>query len=93
MWKGEFYGIFNDMHIPHPKLLAIFYGLSIAWNRGYWMVECQSDSLNAVSLVKFEPPLIHLYSYVVCDIRELLNRRVDFDRTLRQGYVLCRFIR
>lgn len=86
-WKGGFYGFLQDDHILHLELLAIFHGLSFAWDRGYRLVECQSDSLDAVNLVLSVPPSTHLYAAVVWDIKGLLDRpwSVDFHHTLREG--------
>lgn len=72
-WKGGFYGFVNDAHILHLELLGIFYGLSFAWERGHRLVECQSDSLDAVNLVLSVPPSTHLYAPLVWDIKELLG--------------------
>ncbi|XP_057438018.1 uncharacterized protein LOC130730125 [Lotus japonicus] len=50
-WLGGFYGFRDDLNILYLELLAIFYGLSMVWDRGDRNVECQSDSLDAVTLV------------------------------------------
>lgn len=77
---------FYDLHILHFELLALFLGLTIAWNRSYCVVECQSDSLDAVTLVKFVPSSRHLYASVFWHIKELLNKYwiVDLHHTLRE---------
>lgn len=56
------------------KLLAMFHCLSIAWDRGARVVECQSDSLDAVTLVNFVPLSRHLYASLIWDIKDLLGR-------------------
>lgn len=93
-WKGGFYGFVNDAHILHLELLGIFYGLSFAWERGHRLVECQSDSLDAVNLVLSVPPSTHLYAPLVWDIKELLGRpwSVDFHHTLREGNACADFL-
>lgn len=54
-----FFGFKDDPNILYLELLAIFHGLSLAWDRGARSVECQSDSLDAVTLVNSIPPSRH----------------------------------
>ncbi|XP_057450644.1 uncharacterized protein LOC130742570 [Lotus japonicus] len=89
-----FYGHCNDPNILHLKLLAIFHGLSLAWNRGVRAVECQSDSLDAVKLVSSVPPLRHSYASLIWDIKDLLSRswQVVVYHTLRKGNACADFL-
>ncbi|XP_057425605.1 uncharacterized protein LOC130718968 [Lotus japonicus] len=85
-WQGGFFGYRDDTCILHLELLAIFNGLSIAWERGCRVVECQLDTLNAVTLVKSKPTWSHLYASLVWDIIEMLQRpwRVELHHILRE---------
>lgn len=49
-WIAGYYGHLSDPDILHLELLDIFHGLSLTRNLG-GVVECQSDSQNAVDLV------------------------------------------
>lgn len=86
-WMSGFYGFLNDTCILHLELLGIFHGLSTAWERGHRLVECQSDSLDAVSLVTSSVSPYHLYAALIWDIKDLLNRDwvVKIRHILREG--------
>ncbi|XP_057444725.1 uncharacterized protein LOC130736969 [Lotus japonicus] len=63
---GRFYGFQDDPNILHLELLAIYYGLSSAWDRGARTVKCQSDSLDAVTLVNSSPSSSkHIYASLI----------------------------
>ncbi|XP_057425690.1 uncharacterized protein LOC130719059 [Lotus japonicus] len=93
-WFGGFYGFKDDPHILHLELLAIFHGLSMAWDRGARDVECQSDSLDAVTLVNSAPPSRHMYASLIWDIKDLLGHewQVVVLHTLREGNVCADFL-
>lgn len=86
-WLRGFFGFQPTSDILFLELLAIFHGLTMAWELGYRIVECQSDSLHAVSLVLAPPVARHLYASLLWDIKDLLERswRVKLVLTLREG--------
>lgn len=93
-WLGGSYGYKDESQILHMELLAMFHGLRIAWDRGARVVECQSDSLEAVTLVNYFPPSRHLYASLIWDIKDLLARvwLVEVIHTLREGNSCADFL-
>lgn len=93
-WNGGFYGFLEDTNILHLELLAVYHGLRLAWERGARRVECQSDSLDAVTLVHSIPCSTHVYASLVWDIKDLLGRdwRVELYHTLREGNACADFL-
>lgn len=57
-------------------------------------MECQSDSLDAVTLVASDPGSTHVYASLVWDIKDLLGRdwRVEPYHTLREGNACADFL-
>ncbi|XP_057418651.1 uncharacterized protein LOC130712852 [Lotus japonicus] len=76
------------------ELLAIYYGLNLAWDYGARKVECQSDSLDAVNLVLSNPSQRHMYASLIWDIKDLLARAWDVQlyHTLREGNACADFL-
>ncbi|XP_057432510.1 uncharacterized protein LOC130725282 [Lotus japonicus] len=66
----------------------------MAWDRGYRVVECQSDSMNAVRLIESTPPSGHVFASLVWDIKDLLSRpwEVLLKHTLREGNACADFL-
>ncbi|XP_057418881.1 uncharacterized protein LOC130713097 [Lotus japonicus] len=93
-WMGGFFGYRDDACILHLELLGIHQGLTLAWERGYRVVECQSDSLDAVNLILSVPPSRHLYASLIWDIKDLLSRTwmVKLHHTLREGNACADFL-
>lgn len=93
-WIGGFYGFREESNILYLELLGIFHGLRLAWDHGARIVECQSDSLDAVSLVHATPSPRHIYASLIWDIKDLLGRdwRVDVYHVLREGNVCADFL-
>lgn len=93
-WQGGFFGFLEETCILRLELLAIFQGLSMAWERGYRVVDCQSDSMDAVNLVMSVPPTRHLYVSLIWDIKDLLARDwlVDIHHILREGNACADFL-
>ncbi|XP_057440722.1 uncharacterized protein LOC130732747 [Lotus japonicus] len=86
-WLRGFFGYLDECCILHLELLGMFHGLSLAWEQGYRIVECQSDSQDAVTLVKSTPSSCHRYAALVWDIKDLQSRDwiVELRHTLREG--------
>ncbi|KAK7259161.1 hypothetical protein RIF29_24760 [Crotalaria pallida] len=78
------YGVSNNIHM---EILAIFYGLEVAWNRGYRDVECRSNCLEVLHLIEDGCTQFHAYATIIFGVKELLKRnwRVSFHHTLREG--------
>lgn len=93
-WIRGFFGSSSDATILHMELLAIYHGLTLAWDMGFRIVECQSDSLHAVDLVLAPPAPRHLYAALLMDIRDLLARawNVKLVHTLQEGNVCADFL-
>lgn len=69
---GGFYDFLHDSFIQYLELLARFHAMSVAWNQGWHIVNCQSNSLDAVML-HFVSDASHLYASLIWDIKELLR--------------------
>ncbi|XP_057432665.1 uncharacterized protein LOC130725457 [Lotus japonicus] len=93
-WKSGFFGFMDDACILHLELQALFHGLTVVWEQGYRRVDCQSDSLAAVTLVESVPPSTHLYASLIWDIKDLLGRAwtVNLHHTLREGNACADFL-
>ncbi|TKY68446.1 putative ribonuclease H protein [Spatholobus suberectus] len=48
--------------ITDAELWSIFYGIQLAWNRGYRMIPVETDSLAAVNLIQSGCPTL---SYLI----------------------------
>lgn len=86
-WIRGFFGFDTATDILCLELMAIFRGLVMAWDMGYRVVECQSDSLDAVNLALSPPIARHLYEALLLDIRDMLERpwTMKLGHTLREG--------
>ncbi|KAJ1427543.1 Ribonuclease H domain [Sesbania bispinosa] len=86
-WIAGFWGNLGYSEILHAELQAIYYGLKLCWEKGYRFINCFSDSLLAVNLIK-EPPGIHdKYATLLAAIHGLLQRAwtVTISHLLREG--------
>ncbi|XP_057455887.1 uncharacterized protein LOC130747081 [Lotus japonicus] len=93
-WKSGFFGFMDDACILHLELQALFHGLTVVWEQGYKRVDCQSDSLTAVTLVESVSPSTHLYASLIWDIKDLLGRAwtVNLHHTLKEGNACADFL-
>ncbi|KAF7824839.1 ribonuclease H [Senna tora] len=73
--------------ILYAELLAIKYGLELAWERQCPKVICESDSTDAIQLVEWAKIEVHMYGSLIGEIRELLERNWEarLIHTLREG--------
>lgn len=87
-WILGFSGHVEYADSLHVELLAIFIGLSVAWD----VIEaknltCRSDCMQALSLIQDPTPRPLIYSGIIDDIKELLSRDwlVSLTHTYREG--------
>lgn len=82
------------INILHLELLAIFHGLALAWDCNFRVIDCQSNSLEAVSLVKTSPSPRHEFATLIWDINDMLSRpwRVELHHILREGKFCADFL-
>ncbi|KAJ1424457.1 Ribonuclease H-like superfamily [Sesbania bispinosa] len=61
--------------VLQAELNVILKGLSLAWEKGWTKVICESDSVEAIHLIQLiSPPTSTLYRAVIQDIHNLLAR-------------------
>ncbi|XP_057429487.1 uncharacterized protein LOC130722687 [Lotus japonicus] len=89
-----FYGSLAVPEILQLELLAIFNGLSLAWDKGFRIVECFSDTQDALSLVFPGPSPRHSIAPLMWDINDLLECpwMVDLKHTLRDENACADFL-
>lgn len=80
--------------ILQVELIGIRDGIKMVWERGYQIITCYTDSLNAVKLIKDQREEFHGYASIIQDIKDLLGLpgRIELRHTLREGNQ-CRFPR
>lgn len=83
-WLAGFCGISTNLH---AELLAIVFGLNLAWNSGYRKVVCESDSKTTLDIIIGGVQQTHPYAPAVNHIRRLRDYDWDlsFNHTLREG--------
>ena len=93
-WLVGFWGFGGSDSVLCMELMAIFHGLSLAWDNGFRRVLCLSDSLLAVNLIQTPPSSHHVFAVVVGNICGLLRRdwRVCVQHTLREGNACADFL-
>ena len=71
----------------HAELLALLYGLQVAWDFGAQQVLCCSDSLDVVTLVTNGVPPSQRYATMMKAIVSWFheNWTVSLERSLREG--------
>ncbi|KAJ1390058.1 Ribonuclease H domain [Sesbania bispinosa] len=86
-WIAGFWGNLGHSEILHAELQAIYYGLKLCWEKGYKFINCFSDSLLAVHLIKEPPGIHHRYATLLAAIHGLLQRAwtVTISHLLREG--------
>ncbi|MCI04266.1 hypothetical protein A2U01_0025312 [Trifolium medium] len=58
----------------HAELLALLFGLQLAWDKGLSNVICYSDSLNAIKLVTAPITPMHLYAAIMQKVKNLSSQ-------------------
>lgn len=86
-WMVGFAGFCGITTNINAELLAIYYGHTLAWNKGYKDVICESDSKIAISLVTQGCHKAHPYAPLINQIRKFQTSswRLQFKHTLREG--------
>ncbi|CAJ2637225.1 unnamed protein product [Trifolium pratense] len=74
-------------NILHAELLAIYYGLVMAWEFGITDLWCYSDSKVAIKLISESVNAWHHYAAILYNIKEYLARdwRIHIVHTFREG--------
>ena len=69
------------------ELMAIYCGLKFAWNKGFRVLTCESDSQVALGLLPNVNTDTHLDVVIVQAIREIdaLDQNLTFSHTLQEG--------
>lgn len=77
-------GFSNNLHV---ELLGLFHGPKLAWDKGFRVVKCYSDSTHAIQLVSSKVDKWHIYAAVIKNISELITRSwtVVLEHTLHEG--------
>ncbi|PNX95949.1 ribonuclease H [Trifolium pratense] len=86
-WIIGYHGHIGFSNILHAELLALLFGLQLAWDKGLSNIICYSDSLNVVKLVTAPITPMHLYAAILQEVKNLMNRNwtVQLRHTLREG--------
>lgn len=71
-WIAGFCGSVGIAPILFAKLMAIYQGLDLAWNRGYRTVLCESDSHEALRLILEAKERFHLFGAIIAKIQSQL---------------------
>ncbi|KAJ1430717.1 Ribonuclease H domain [Sesbania bispinosa] len=86
-WLKGFYGHMVFSEILQAELLAIRFGLLLAWEEGYRNIICWTDSMLALSLITAPVLKFHKYSSILEGIARLVHQEwnVTFKHILREG--------
>lgn len=86
-WVSGFSGFCGYTTNINAELLAIYHGLRVAWDMGFRLVICESDSQVAISLVTTEVDQFHPHANLINSIKRLTTRdwTLVFTHTLRKG--------
>ena len=76
------------------NMLALYYGLKAAWERGYRDVICYSDSTLPVQLVSNMVNPLHHYAAIISNVQDLLQRswNVQLKHSVRETNSSADFI-
>lgn len=101
-WNSGFGGLIRDMYGHwlvgfsalygyttnlNVELMAVHQGLSLAWNKGYRCIICESDSATAVDLINQSAHSLHPYAPLINSTRYfwLYPWTLSFQHTFREG--------
>lgn len=74
-WLAGFSGCEGKGDILQAELLAIYKGLNFAWSLNFRRVQCETDSLEAVNLLRdVGLHQFHVHADLLLKIEELLKR-------------------
>jgi len=93
-WLYGFAGHIGISSILHAELLALYYGLRVAWEKDYRYIICYSDYNLAIQLIAIGVSNWHLYATLIRNIQELLARAwtVQVCHTWREANVVADFL-
>ncbi|MCI48615.1 ribonuclease H protein, partial [Trifolium medium] len=77
----------HQLSVIEAELWGIYYGLKLAWERGFHKIKVYSDSLVAIKLLKYGCPLTHPHCTLVENVHQIhLNERsVDWIHVFREA--------
>jgi ribonuclease HI len=86
-WVHDFAGNIGFSNILHAELLAVYHGLTLAWELDIKDLWCYSDSKIVIKLLSDHVNDWHCYAAIIYNIKDLLARdwRVRVMHTLREG--------
>jgi ribonuclease HI len=86
-WVHSFAGNIDFSNILHAELLAVYHGLSLAWELVIKDLWCYSDSKTVIKLLSDHVNGWHCYPAIIYNIKDFLARdwRVRVMHTLREG--------
>ncbi|KAJ1382015.1 Ribonuclease H domain [Sesbania bispinosa] len=86
-WITDFWDNLGQSEILHAELQAIYYGLNMCWEKGYMFINCYSDFLLAVNLIKETPGIHRRHATLLAAIQGLMKRAwfVSNSHLLREG--------
>jgi ribonuclease HI len=84
---SRFYGTTSIKSILFAEIMAVLHGLTICWENGYRKINCLSDSLQAVNLIRSGVSPHHRFANEILSIRQLITRdwEVVLSHTLQEG--------
>ncbi|GAU24479.1 hypothetical protein TSUD_319560 [Trifolium subterraneum] len=82
-----FYGTTSLKSILFAEIMVVLHGLTICWENGYRKINCLSNSLQLVNLIRSGVSLHHRFANEILSIRRLITRdwEVVLSHTLREG--------
>jgi ribonuclease HI len=86
-WVQGFVGNIGFSNILHAELLAVYYGLTMAWELDIKELWCYSDSKTVIKLLSDSVNPWHHYAAIIHNIKDLLAKdwNVKVVHTLREG--------
>lgn len=87
-WLADFSCSDGSGDVLLVELMAINHGLSLAWGMGFKKVECKTDSLDDVSLLKADVPNnFHMHAFHIKQIFDWLKKpwEVSINHVFREA--------
>lgn len=95
-WKSGFSSVEGPGYPLLAELIAVKNGLKHTWQEGHRNVQCETDSLEVVSLLTDAVQLsFHAHGFVINEILSLVRRdvwTVDFSHALREANMPSDFL-
>ena len=92
-WVFGFEGLLRFADNLLPELVAICTRLKLAWEHGYRVISCESDSTEVLQLIQHAEES-HLYGTIIAEIRDWLQRdwTVSISHVLREANACADFL-